>query len=161
LLELDSFSVRDSSYSGAPVNEEFCPFTLRAYPSDDMENVYTTSNPIIFTVAAVLIFAFSSLIFIAYDCMVERRQKLVMKTAVQSTAIVSSLFPSVVRDRLYPIEVELIRSDAPKHGLQSFLSDGSPQEHSVQGADKANRSPPIADLFPDTTVMFADIAGKL
>jgi hypothetical protein len=74
--------------------------------------------------------------------------------------IMSSLFPSVVHDRLYPIEGEAIRSDTPKHGLQSFLNAGNPQKHSAEGAGKANRSPTIADLFPDTTVIFADIAGK-
>ena len=46
------------------------------------------------------------LIFIAYDCYVERRQKLVMKTAVQSSAIVSSMLPSNLRDRILLEEEE-------------------------------------------------------
>jgi hypothetical protein len=48
---------------------------------------------------------FTSLVFLLYDRLVERRQK-VMSTAVQSSAIVSSLFPSQVRDRLFPIDGE-------------------------------------------------------
>jgi hypothetical protein len=55
-------------------------------------------------VAAVLIFVFTSLVFLLYDRLVERRQKKVMSTAMQSSAIVSSLFPSQVRDRLFPVD---------------------------------------------------------
>jgi hypothetical protein len=44
-------------------------------------------------VAAVLIFVFTSLVFLLYDRLVERRQQKVMSTAMQSSAIVSSLFP--------------------------------------------------------------------
>jgi hypothetical protein len=54
--------------------------------------MYVTTDPVIFTVA-VLIFVFTSLVFLLYDRLVERRQKKVMSTAVQSSAIVSSLFP--------------------------------------------------------------------
>jgi hypothetical protein len=56
--------------------------TLRVYPSDVMDE-YVTSDPVIFTVAAVLIFVFTSLVFLLYDRLVERRQKKVMSTAVQ------------------------------------------------------------------------------
>ncbi len=45
-----------------------------------MEDDYITSNPIIFTVAAVLIFVFTSVVFLFYDVLVERRQKKVMST---------------------------------------------------------------------------------
>jgi hypothetical protein len=58
--------------------------TLRVYPSYIMKDVYLTSDPMIFTVAAVLIFVFTSLVFFLYDRLAERRQKKVMSTTMQS-----------------------------------------------------------------------------
>jgi hypothetical protein len=89
-------------YTGAPLDKDYCTMTLHAYPSDEMKASFTTFTPILFSVAVLLIFGFVSLVFLMYDRMVERRQATVMNTAVRSTAIVSSLFPSEVRDRLYP-----------------------------------------------------------
>ncbi|MGK3756989.1 MAG: hypothetical protein ACI8RD_009303 [Bacillariaceae sp.] len=77
-----------------------------------------------------------------------------MKTAIQSTAIVSSLFPAQIRDRLMeggPDDKKGASSmfQPTKNRLRSFLNDGEP----------SNSNKPIADLFPNTTVIFADIAG--
>jgi hypothetical protein len=98
-LRNNSDSSRGSAYTGLPLSQDFCSMKLSVYPSKVMENVYLTSDPAIFTAAAALIFVFTSMVFFPYDWMVERRQKKVMSTAVQSSAIVSSLFPSQVRDR--------------------------------------------------------------
>jgi hypothetical protein len=87
----------------------------------------------------------------------------VMMTAVRSTTIVSSLFPKVVRDRIMNMgadEPGKKKTNAFKSGenttfnLQSFLRNDAPPE-----IDQDCESDPIADLFPETTVMFADIAG--
>jgi hypothetical protein len=42
----------------------------------------------------------TTMVFVVYDCLVERRQTTVMTTATRSNAIVDSLFPANVRDRL-------------------------------------------------------------
>jgi hypothetical protein len=78
LRDLDA--LRDRSYTGLPLSLGGCQYVLQVYPSSDMEDDYITSNPIIFTVAAVLIFVFTSVIFLFYDLLVERRQKKVMST---------------------------------------------------------------------------------
>jgi Adenylate and Guanylate cyclase catalytic domain len=139
---------------------------LHVYPSDEMKSGYTTNDPIIFTVAAVLIFVFTSLVFCLYDYSVERRQKLVLNTAVRSSAIVSSLFPSAVRDRLYPAahdtrakknQSNVCRPETAKGKLQSFLREGKTSSGN-EGFTPLSSSP-IAELYPDTTVLFADIAG--
>ena len=49
---------------------------------------------------------FQAAVFLLYTWTVERRQKLVLGTAERSSAIVSSLFPSEVRDRLADDVVE-------------------------------------------------------
>jgi Adenylate and Guanylate cyclase catalytic domain len=157
----------DAVYTGAPLDEEYCRLTFHAYPSDEMKASFTTHNPIIFSIAVLLIFGFVSLVFFVYDIKVERRQKTVMTTAVRSTAIVSSLFPTEVRDRLYPATSETkstrksTSSETAKGKLNTFLRESqkpanaapTPAESSLMGGA------PIAELYPETTVLFADISG--
>jgi class 3 adenylate cyclase len=114
-----------------------------------MQDDHVTSEPILLTVAVVLIFVFTSMVFFLYDWLVERRQKKVMKTAVQSSAIVSSLFPSQVRDRLFPMDDA--KADADK--------GNTPKGFRVRNNVAKAASSPVADLYPESTVMFADIAG--
>jgi Adenylate and Guanylate cyclase catalytic domain len=154
-------------YTGAKRDQEYCIMTLNAYPSDKMKASYTTSNPILFSVSVLLIFAFVSLVFLLYDRMVERRQTTVMNTAVRSTAIVSSLFPSEVRDRLYPAEGESktakksAHPETAKGKLNSFLRETqNPTNDVPTSADNSLiGGAPIAELYPETTVLFADISG--
>jgi hypothetical protein len=94
---------------------------------------------------------------------VERRQKRVLRSAAQSSAIVSSLFPSNVRDRLYatqerPKEAAFMEK---KQKLRHYLAGMNVEmNETVEDSDEyAYGSKPIADLFPQTTIMFADIAG--
>jgi Adenylate and Guanylate cyclase catalytic domain len=168
LHDLGTFAMRSSVYSGAPLDTEFCPYTLNVYPSDEMRASFISHNPILFTMIGVLIFAFTSLVFYLYDVKVQRRQDTVMRTAVRSTAIVSNLFPSAVRDRLYVEQPsprgrnESSRPETAKGRLQSYLRDNRTAEtvpflpESQAGLIAGT---PIAELYPDTTVLFADIAG--
>jgi hypothetical protein len=82
LRDLDAFSIRDdnSAYTGLRLSMGGCQYALQVYPSSDVEDDYITSNPIIFTSVAVLIFVFTSVIFLFYDRFVEKRQKKVMTT---------------------------------------------------------------------------------
>jgi hypothetical protein len=72
-----------------------------------------------------------------------------MRTAARSNAIVSSLFPDAVRKRLME-DSDGTKFASQNNRLKSFLSGKE-----SDGTD----AKPIADLFPHTTVMFADIAG--
>ena len=82
-------------------NDDVCLFSLRLYPTKDMYDSYRTWKPLIYTVGVVVTFLFTAAVFGGYDYLVERRQKLVLETAIKSSAVVSSLFPAVVRDRLF------------------------------------------------------------
>jgi hypothetical protein len=71
LIELDAFSSRDRSYTGLSWSDKGCTYMLRVYPSLQMEEDYTSTDPLIFMVAAIIIFAFTSMVFVCYDCMGE------------------------------------------------------------------------------------------
>ncbi|CAB9515672.1 Receptor-type guanylate cyclase gcy [Seminavis robusta] len=82
---------------------------------------------------------------------------LAYQVTARSNAIVSSLFPAQIRERMMADE---------KSKLKSFLFNTSHDSESGEDVapfsdDESNKkkSKPIADLFTDTTVMFADIAG--
>lgn len=158
--ELGQFSISDRKYSGAALNDEFCPYWVKVYPSSRMEDQYKTNDPVVFTVVAVCIFLFTSVVFLGYDFLNTTRQKRIMASALQTNAIVSSLFPNVVRDRvLNPGVVGATESSAfnegtPKLRLKSYL-----REDVKKATGQESKSSPIAEFFSDTTVLFADIAG--
>jgi Adenylate and Guanylate cyclase catalytic domain len=73
--------------------------------------------------------------------------------AARSNAIVSSLFPTAVRDRLMQEQ----EHDAKTRNLKGFLSDKS--DYNSKSKELLFQTKPIADLFPETTVIFADIVN--
>ena len=166
----------------------FCLYTHTVYVTDEFESAFKSSDPVTFTLIICGIFLFAGVVFLLYDYLVERRQSLVLDKAVRSSAIVQSLFPAVVRDRLFNNRrdhdtrrrgsLDFSNSDhnrnaynnnsqlangvnnganfigAPKRLLTSFLKDAPKRESDVMIQDE-----PIAELFNDTTIMFADITG--
>jgi hypothetical protein len=148
-IDLRKFAVKNIKYTGLPLDNDYCPFRVRLYPSKMKQDQYTTSDAVIFAVSAALIFLFTSAVFIVYAICVERRQRLVMNTAVRSTAIVSSLFPENVRDRMYDKKDE--QAGAQKN---KFMASHRIETPEIVLAN----SRPIAELYPAATVFFADIA---
>ena len=180
--------VSTSGYSGPLLDTEFCPFRLRVYPSDTMKAEHCSDQAsVIFTVIVVCIFILTVAVFCVYDCKVEDRQRVVLKKAERSTAIVASLFPTQVQEQLADAIVgakdattkdkssALINSamtqEQISQRMRSFLEDSEnndpefdPNIFREQGENLpplalSPKSPPIASLYPDTTIMFADIAG--
>jgi Adenylate and Guanylate cyclase catalytic domain len=103
-----------------------------------------------------LVIAFTICMFLLYDRLVEKRQRLVLSKAAQSTAIVSSLFPKHVRDKMMEMQEEKPTSSGMKFGTQSsklkaFMSDNGSNIPVVESQ--------LAELFPYCTVLFADISG--
>jgi hypothetical protein len=143
----------DHYYSGWPIDEEYCLYNITIYPSETFEAKYRSDDPNIFTYSVILLFLFTSCCFLGYDKLVTARQTKVMQSAAKSNAIISSLFPSNVRDRLYDGDVQAAQSFQPtKARLRNFLDDNEdPTNVSRHGC--ANK--PIADLFTECTVMFA------
>jgi class 3 adenylate cyclase len=184
----------------APDLGDYCQYTLQVYPSKELKSDYATTTPEIFLGVVVGTFVLFLFLFIAFNCVVEARHKKVLRLARDSNAIVASLFPSNVRERLFQVTDQQEKSRAPsrspsmedinmplgesegsesineddmvhdmtlddiqanittKHRLRSFLHDGDTPLASYDG-DYMDLPKPIADLYPNTTVLFADIAG--
>lgn len=73
-----------------------------------------------------------------------------IKSAVQSSAIVASMFPSNVRDRLYQEQEELENQRKQKGNLKTYLHGDI---YSSGSNEIPSTSKPLADLFTDTTVL--------
>jgi len=125
-----------------PGNDEMedgmgCRYRVRVFPSQEMANHYLTNMPLYFALGLLSAFLFTALVFVAYDRLVERRQQVVMKTAIQSTSVVSKLFPENVRDRLYGAECGDTTSEDSRHGGSTPKSLMS----SFVGGDRSLPSP--------------------
>ena len=153
--------VEKGTFQGLPLDENGCQYSLKVYASSDMEEQYISRMPIFYTVGAVLIFVFTSLVFIVYDRLVERRQRLVEKEAQKSGAIVSSLFPGAYKERL--MEEQEIQLEK-KAGAKTFSSDANSKKLSNmmvgQDDDLIFVEDQIAENYSDCTVFFADISVR-
>jgi hypothetical protein len=91
--DLGSFNTGSKVYTGLPLSTDYCTYSFTAYPSYAMESEFRTSDPIIFMVIAILIFAFTSLVFLAYDKMVAIRQQKVMTSGKSSLSFFVFVIP--------------------------------------------------------------------
>jgi hypothetical protein len=104
-------------------------------------------------------------LFVVFDIMVGKHQKKMLDATKQSDAIVRSLFPDAVADRLYE---EARKKDIEKNKnltlesknkqLRSFMKSPTLISESRDG-DILTETAPIAELFTDTTILFADFVG--
>lgn len=155
-------------------------YVQKAVDSDPEEN---SSMHIILTAVVCGTFFVLLVAFLIFDYVVEKRQHIIFEVAAKSSAIVDGLFPAQVRDRMLndaktgdrkPVEA----SSQPD--AMSYISNPIEQSKSRKGiitessvpvnslsvkqflaghAGDAVSTQPIADLFPNTTIIFTDIAG--
>ena len=141
-----------------------CIHTFHIYSSSTFEEAYRSNLPEVLT--GVVAGAFFVLIaaFFMYDWFVNQRNRKVTTLAARANEVVSSLFPTPVRDR-FMAECNTNKGDKGNNvfrgtvdqRLKEFLSEAE-VAHSDRD-DFMYKSKPIADLYPETTIMFADIAG--
>ncbi|KAL3937168.1 MAG: hypothetical protein SGBAC_007652 [Bacillariaceae sp.] len=138
----------DADLSKATASECVPRLTLHLYPTKDFQNKFVSQNALYYAGVVVLIFCFTTIVFLVYDFLVRQRQRIVMDRITRQDMIVSDVFPSAIRDRLYNQNLE------DRHDEKYGLLD--PMEY---GTSNMIGSAPLADLFPNTTVIFADIVG--
>ena len=120
-----------------------------------------SSTPEIFASVVALTFLAVTVVFFVYDMFVQRRNNKLIDRAARSNAIVSSMFPGAIRDRLIGSEVS---DESVKRGNNGFINTGGKRKlknflnEGGSGEDKDTNAKPLADLFLETTVLFA---GKL
>ena len=141
------------------LEDDHCEYTLDVYPSAVYQQAYQSSRPVIFTFGVIAVFAFTSLVFVLYDSFVRRRQQKVNSVAVKSNAIVSSLFPEQVRDKLFQDENEekkkkeaanpFKRSNANNNAFMNAAFDQEGKQSSAKGMNVMNIEDQDDDLLPN------------
>jgi hypothetical protein len=132
------------------IPEGMCVHELRVYPSRAFRASYETNHPAIYTSVVVLAFIVTAALLIIYDRMITRRQEKTMNTAIRTGNLVASMFPENVRERLME---DALHDDGK---TSAFDANGKASSSAVAGGFKTR---PIADFFPEVTIMFADISG--
>jgi hypothetical protein len=144
--------------------DDRCSHKINVYPTNAMEDEFISPTPWWFVAIIASVFALASVLIFFYHWFVEWRQKMVMRQAKQAANIVASIFPAAVRQRLFEGATEgplpaLLNSQ--KQQIKTFLEpgeDGTAMGTNGEPKDEVNDKP-MADLFPDVTIMFADISG--
>eukprot|EP00934_Nitzschia_sp_Nitz4_P007269 Nitzschia sp. Nitz4//scaffold229_size32011//3230//7371//NITZ4_007915-RA/size32011-processed-gene-0.6-mRNA-1//1//CDS//3329542847//7259//frame0 len=131
-----------------------CLYSLRIYATDNFTSSIEKRIPMIFAIVVASFFGMIAAVFYTYDVFVQSRNDKLVNSAARSNAIVASLFPSNIHDRLLnvPQQPADIRKKSSSLGLKGFMSG-------ELGVDDDTKSKPLADLFLECTIMFADIAG--
>lgn len=174
-LSLSGWNTTDGENSATEyvLNQDMCQYGLHVYPTTELQSDSISNAPITITIVVASMFVFTALMFLLYDRIVAYRNKVIMNMANRTTAIVSSLFPAQVRSRLFE-EQDDQHQEAPnvslpknnnkskkkknnRGNLKTFLSEDC--DSTIRQGDGVYKSKPIADLFPEVTVLFADIAG--
>ena len=136
-----------------------CDYNIRILATTEFQKAFFTNGPIIFSVAVSSCFLVFALVFFLYDWNVRRRQRALLNTAERTNAIVSNLFPKDVRERIMADAEEQAGNEYAQK--QSGMSRGQLKDLLNESAPATSifKTKPIADLFPEVTVMFADLVG--
>jgi hypothetical protein len=155
-----------------------CLYSVHVYSSSlygSMSRSNDTKAFIIVICCVVFLFTVS---FTMYDKVVDKRDVTILNAALRANQVVSSVFPSHIRDKLLA-EQENSERDNRSVGSHMIFTDGTGRRQrresfafSESGTSFGmecsdddeltvlfSSKPPIADLFPETTILFADIAG--
>lgn len=133
---------------------QICDYSVKIYPSRAFDSYYDSNISTIAVVTVGAIFVIVALIFLVYDNLVNARNRKITAAAERSIAVVSSIFPKNVRDRVMAASDDEAKYSATKRQTSNFSSEALFDDEAGVKPSKA-----IADLFLEATVMLADIAG--
>lgn len=74
---------RNRAYRAVALSDTI-QYTIRIYPSQDTEDLFSTDQPVLFTTVTVFVFLFASFLFLLYSILVERRQGIMTRRVVEN-----------------------------------------------------------------------------
>ena len=153
LTHRSTVDTKDHFEGVATLNHDFCPYKISIYPTEEFVDEFITNLPFYFAAIIVGIFLFTMFMIRCYDWQVDKRQEMVMEQVLKSNAIVASIFPAEVRDRLFKDDKKggqskvSFNTDFQKAKIKNFLygdnqtgnnDDGPAEEHGVEANRKSN-----------------------
>lgn len=148
VLDSQAFDTFSRSYTGLPINREYCPMFIEFFPSDTYASRFVTDAPMIMAVSTVAVCIVLGALFFLYIHLSKKAQEQLERKNAETTAIVNSLIPVSVRKQIFD-------KDRGAQALRRVYLKNDDGDDS----DLVYESKPIADFFPETTVMYARITG--
>ena len=93
-------------------------------------------------------------IFLLYDLLVRQRNNKLVNRAARSNEIVSSMFPEVLQEKIFA-------QSSNKNQTFRGSSNQIKTLHEEGGLNEIlmDNKAPLAEIYPETTVLFADVVG--
>ncbi|CAB9524809.1 Receptor-type guanylate cyclase gcy [Seminavis robusta] len=130
-----------------------CMYWMDIYPTDKFKSAYDSNTPEIFAAVVAATFGIVAVVFFIYDTFVQKRNTNLVLKAAQTSSIVTNVFPEHMRDRLLHHAAEEKTMMGKRASLKTYLtSDG-------KMGGEMDLSEPLADLYLECTVLYADITG--
>lgn len=163
-----------------------CVHALHVFPTSELQAAHETDTPLLYTLIVMSIFIFAIVVFFIYDLVATIRQNKTKAEADRTDAIIAQIFPTMIREQLFMSGAlatggggenkkgmdsnrtslrdlgvrnnrrgrrpSLGSRERSSDSLMEFMQKGREAEARRKQASRA-----IADLYPETTIMFADI----
>lgn len=140
-----------------------CMTTIMLYPTSGFREFSVNRSTWIFAGVVLAVFVLAGVVFLVYDWTVARRTETIEARAAKTDALVNSLFPANVKERLIndgdgsDEEAKDKKKDFGAAFLEAEKSSSALVQNKMLETDASGvfTTKPIADLFPAATVMFA------
>lgn len=164
-----------------------CVHALHVFPTSELQAAHETDTPLFYTLIVLGVFVFAIVVFFVHDLVATIRQNKTKAEADRTDAIIAQIFPTMIREQLFSagalasgggVENKKRKSDSGRassqgtggknnrrrrrpslgskerssESLLEFMQKGREAEVRRRQASRA-----IAELYPETTIMFADI----
>jgi hypothetical protein len=138
--------------------EGLCVHGLSVYPTTKFLQTFKSNAPAIYAGVVAMAFLGTAFLMLVYDYMVNRRQSKTVKVAARTQAIVTSLFPKDIARQMVQEAVEDESAQPMGWKKRPPNGEGGTNLDKLDGDDVERNlgigsSKPMADLFPDATVM--------
>jgi class 3 adenylate cyclase len=132
--------ISENMYSTAQsMDGIYCFYEYSIYPTQELQDIYMTYRPLYFTLGFVFTFLFAIILIFVYDFFRAKQKKSVKTKAERDNAILTSLFPVQVRQRLIDAND---RSSNKKDMLKKEVRDDNQSDElsmSSKGTQKDER----------------------
>jgi len=150
--EFDDFEKSEMNIEMYPKQiEGLCTHDLYLYPSAKFRSNYDSNRPLIYTSLVAMAFLIVIGLFIYYDHAITTRQNRTIRAALKTQAIVTSLFPEEVGKQMI--------NDAQREDKNNKPGTFTKADLDQSKRDNDLNKTALAKLYPEATVMFADLVG--
>lgn len=94
----------------ASITPGHCQYSMTIYPSKEFEDDYKTNAPVIFACVVAGTFLLIGFMYFLYDLSVTRRNEKMISNAVKTNAVLDTLVPARMRDRIMGFDGDHERS---------------------------------------------------